>query len=513
MVNFSVIIPCYNEANTIGTVVNLAKQYTDDVIVVDNNSTDLTRYEADKAGARVISCFVPGAGIATQTGIDNAKYPVIVTLDGDGQHNATEIPKLVEAIEQGADFVVGCRDLDKIPVYRALGIEAITMCVNIFSMLPFSDAQCCFRAFKNKFRITETGFGFSIETLIKARTMGLKIKEVPVSCVYHKDLKANSTLPPIKHGLIILKSIVNWRFNLEVKQKLKVGFYKLFKLSIKPFKGLGMSTRKPVRGLYNHVARLIIPDMEQIVEINGHKMQVRIGKNRDAAGIGQRLIFDHEFDPMGTKVVKALVKHGMVFIDVGANVGYYTLLAAGLVGTKGKVYCFEPESKNYQDLLNNIILNQFENIHPYQVAVSNKDGEAQLFVSNVSSGRHSIAYDRKIKCKKVPVKTVCLDSIFSWADFIKIDTEGNDMQVIEGAQKLINEETMVMMELYPEGFEAVGYTTESAYDQLKSIFSHIYLVNEWEQLLQEFELPGILDYIKKHGQGCNLLCVNKEVNL
>jgi len=513
MVKFSVIIPCYNEAAMIGTVVNIARRYSDDVIVVDNNSSDDTHSEAEKAGAKVISCLIPGAGIATQTGIDQARYPVIVTLDGDGQHDVTEIPHLITPIENGADFVIGCRDLDKVPTYRSLGIEAITMCVNLFSMFPFSDAQCCFRAFKNNFRITDNGFGFSIETLIKARTMGLNVKEVPVSCIYHKDLKANSTLPPVKHGLIILKSILKWRFDLEIKKPVKILVYRLFKLSIRPFRGLGMSTRKPVRKIYNHVARLIIPDMEQIVEINGHKMRVRIGKDRDAAGIGQRLIFDHEFDPMGTKVVKSLVKQGMTFIDVGANVGYYTLLAAGLVGERGAVYSFEPESKNYQDLTVNTNLNNFENVHLSQVAVSNQDGMAKLFVSNVSSGRHSIVYDRQLKCDKVPVKMVKLDSVLSKCDFIKIDTEGNDMQVIEGAENLIKNNPIVMMELYPEGFAAVGYSAESAYSKLKSMFNHVYLVNEWDLILQELDLPGIMEYIKRHGQGCNLLCADREVNL
>jgi len=118
MVKFSVIIPCYNEAAMIGTVVNIARRYSDDVIVVDNNSSDDTHSEAEKAGAKVISCLIPGAGIATQTGIDQARYPVIVTLDGDGQHDVTEIPHLITPIENGSGFCLsGSRDLDKVPTY------------------------------------------------------------------------------------------------------------------------------------------------------------------------------------------------------------------------------------------------------------------------------------------------------------------------------------------------------------------------------------------------------------
>jgi len=163
-----------------------------------------------------------GAGANTRRGIEVALShgsDVIVTLDGDGQHDPREIPRLVKPIEDGvADVVVGSRFLSsgyRIPKYRKFGIDVITFALNVMSRTKFTDGQCCFRAYSRKaleaITITEAGFGFSTEILIKARALGFRIVEVPVSCIYHEDIKSNSTLNPVRHGLGVLLVTIRWR--------------------------------------------------------------------------------------------------------------------------------------------------------------------------------------------------------------------------------------------------------------------------------------------------------------
>jgi GT2 family glycosyltransferase len=141
-------------------------------------------------------------------------------LDGDGQHNPDEVPNVVEPILQDrADIVIGSRFLNKdytIRKYRKLGIDAITWALNTGAKTKLTDGQCCFRAFsrdalKKILPVEEDGFGFSVEMIVKARRLGLRIIEVPVSCIYHEDSRDDSTINPIWHGVSVLASTIKWR--------------------------------------------------------------------------------------------------------------------------------------------------------------------------------------------------------------------------------------------------------------------------------------------------------------
>ena len=213
-------IPAYNQENNIGEVIRKASKYVDEVIVADDGSVDNTAQVAEAAGAIVIkSEFNQGAGQATKTCFRVAKErdaDVLVTLDSDGQHNAEEIPRILEpVIERGADIVIGSRFLDdncNIPRYRRFGINVITSLFNIASKVKVSDSQSCYRAYSKRaidsLNITELGFAFSIELLVQARRRGLTISEVPISCIYHS---ASHTRNPVVHGVEVAFSVVRLR--------------------------------------------------------------------------------------------------------------------------------------------------------------------------------------------------------------------------------------------------------------------------------------------------------------
>ncbi|MGA2368382.1 MAG: glycosyltransferase family 2 protein [Dehalococcoidia bacterium] len=217
------VIPCLNEERFIGGVVTRAAGYVNKVIVVDDGSADHTAQAAIQAGAEVIRHPASrGAGAATKTGLEaalKAGADIIVTLDGDNQHDPDEIPILLKPFTTGeADIVIGSRFLREacVPAYRKLGIDIITWLYNAGHKERIVDAQSGFRAYSRKaaeaVNITYPGFGFSIQTLVQARKKGLKIVEAPISCIYHD---AGSTVNPFIHGLSVALAVFKIRMKEE----------------------------------------------------------------------------------------------------------------------------------------------------------------------------------------------------------------------------------------------------------------------------------------------------------
>jgi glycosyltransferase involved in cell wall biosynthesis len=191
-------IPCYNEERFIGGVVHQVSQHVDQVIVVDDGSSDRTAEVAEAAGAMVVRHGVNrGPGGAYQTCFKVARENeagILITLDGDEQHDPDELPRLLEPLlNEEADLVIGSRFLEQYEIarYRKLGIDVITFLYNVGSKGKVVDTQSCYRGYNRKaleeLHITEDGFGFSVELLAQARKDGLRIMEVPISCIYHAE--------------------------------------------------------------------------------------------------------------------------------------------------------------------------------------------------------------------------------------------------------------------------------------------------------------------------------------
>lgn len=215
MANVVAIIPAYNEEKALADVIGKTLDYVDEVIVVDDGSSDKTSEVAVEAGARVIKHSVNlGKGEALKSGFKAiGGDSIIITIDGDGQHNPNEIPDLVRPIiEDSADLVNGSRYMngpeENTPAYRRVGQKVLDIATNISAGTKVTDSQSGFRAFssksKNVFRFKDTGFGIESEMLVDAAEAGLKIVEVPITVRY--DLNG-STKDPITHGVGVLFNI------------------------------------------------------------------------------------------------------------------------------------------------------------------------------------------------------------------------------------------------------------------------------------------------------------------
>lgn len=210
------VIPAYNEDRFIGSVVLKTRGFVDQVIVVDDGSSDQTATIASEAGAEVMMHPVnQGKAEALKTGFARAcelGADIVVTLDGDGQHNPAEIPGVIRPILRGqADMVIGSRFLDtksRIPAWRRVGQRILTLVTNVTSGIPSSDSQSGFRAFSSRalaaLRIRCEGFAVESELQFWAREHSLRVAEASISCVYVEKSKRN----PFRHGLQVLNGII-----------------------------------------------------------------------------------------------------------------------------------------------------------------------------------------------------------------------------------------------------------------------------------------------------------------
>lgn len=211
-------IPCYNEEATIGSIVLKAKRHVDEVLVIDDGSIDETAKVAEEAGAAVIKhkenkgkAF--GVKNAFKYALEN-DFDVVVTIDGDGQHDADEIPNLLKPIAEGeADMSIGFRfgRLTEMPLWRKVGKRVLDYATGVGAE-KITDSQCGFRAFNRKAiesfvpRLRGNGFSVESEQLVLAKDFDLKIAEVRISCRY-KNLKT-SKKNPLSHGPSVLSYIL-----------------------------------------------------------------------------------------------------------------------------------------------------------------------------------------------------------------------------------------------------------------------------------------------------------------
>ena len=207
-------IPAYNEEKNIGKILVKLGKITNEIIVCDDGSSDLTGEIAEKMGAVVVTHpknLGYGAGIRSIfLKAKEMDADILVTFDADGQHRIQDIQKVIEPIVvDEADISIGSRFLDgngkNVPKYRKVGIKTITSVTNTALETKLTDSQSGFRAYNKKIldEILPSEYGMSVSTeiLIKASKKGFRIKEVSIVVLYEGD---TSTHSPVSHGVSVL---------------------------------------------------------------------------------------------------------------------------------------------------------------------------------------------------------------------------------------------------------------------------------------------------------------------
>lgn len=222
MSKVAVLLPAYNEEVSIASMVLLSLQYADEVIVINDGSSDRTSEVSRLAGATVLSHTTnKGKGAALKTGFKYAQdYDIIVTIDADGQHNPSEIPDVIKPImEDRADIVNGSRYIagkdTTTPTYRRVGQTVLDNATYLASGVKLTDTQSGFRAFSSKsieyFNFDPNGFGIESDMLIEASVNKLRIVEVEITVRY--DVNTTTDNPIVQGFSVLMRILELMRFN------------------------------------------------------------------------------------------------------------------------------------------------------------------------------------------------------------------------------------------------------------------------------------------------------------
>jgi FkbM family methyltransferase len=223
-----------------------------------------------------------------------------------------------------------------------------------------------------------------------------------------------------------------------LKSILFSGFQKVVKL----LWGTGIGRIPGAYAAHGLLFQLLRPNKD-IIEVQGSKMYINPDNlPKSFKKTFQSYLLSGIWEELTTKLFKEVVKEGDVVVDLGANIGYFTLLAARLVGSEGKVYSFEPEPLNHGLLLKNIELNRYDNVVAMQKAVSDTSGQVKFFLDRKDTGAHSI-YQSDDSREHIEIESVTLDEFFQDKNYrvnvIKMDIEGAELAALAGMQRIIQE--------------------------------------------------------------------------
>jgi len=247
MVDVSVVIPCLNEANSIGFCVDKAvhalagANLRGEVIVADNGSTDGSVEIAKERGARVIHVKERGYGAALHAGITASSGAFIIMGDADDSYDFGDVPRFVEAGRQGYDVVMGNRFRGGIKpgatpaLHKYLGNPGLTALLNVLFGVGIGDSYCGMRGFTralyNRLDVRSTGMEFALEMIIKAAQIGARITEIPI--VLWPDKRGRPPhLRSFRDGWRSLRFMLlyapNWLFLLPGGTLMTIGLFLVF---------------------------------------------------------------------------------------------------------------------------------------------------------------------------------------------------------------------------------------------------------------------------------------------
>jgi FkbM family methyltransferase len=225
------------------------------------------------------------------------------------------------------------------------------------------------------------------------------------------------------------------------------------------------------------------------------------------------------YEPMETGLIKRQVKPGAAVIDIGANIGYYTLILARLVGEKGQVLAFEPEPRNFALLKKNVEINHYNNVTLIQKAVSNETSKIKLYLNPRSMADHRI-FDSHDKRPTINAEAIRLDDYFQnytgKVDFIKMDVQGAEGKALQGMLNVLtmNEKIELAMEFSPAALKASGIEAEECLRLLAGCgFNTFFDISEQKKTIKPVGSQDLLKmYTPEKRNATNIWCSKDAEN-
>jgi len=279
----------------------------------------------------------------------------------------------------------------------------------------------------------------------------------------------------------------------------------IYKIGVKLLTGTHISKYSFIQKIIKKTNTILKPEF---VEIEGNRIYL---DKQDSLFLSIRGY--HE--KTATRIAKEHIKEGDTVIDIGANIGYYTLLFAKWVGPSGKVYAFEPEPSNFQLLEKNVEANNYENITIFQKAVSDKNDKLSFYISDESSAANQLFKPKKFS-KIIEVDSIKLDEFLppdQKIDFIKIDIQGAEGTAIKGMNSLLehNPNTIIMQEWWPDAIKKYNMDSDEHLKILEKLGYSFYEIDGQNDVLKQIKINELIEkYPNKFFEDINLLCKNNN---
>lgn len=271
------------------------------------------------------------------------------------------------------------------------------------------------------------------------------------------------------------------------------------------FQGRGVGKSLPLATVSNFVYRRLKPSGIVLTSIQKHKMYIHP-------------FYIFAFEKFETELFKSLIREGMVVVDIGAYAGYYSLVAANLVGEEGKVYAFEPNPENYVLLLKNLEMNRYKNVTPAQKAIADRNGKTRLFLALENKGDNRL-FDSKDGRESIIVDVTSLDDFFKERDYhvdvVKMDIQGSEMAALKGMTKILekNDDLKILSEFWPSGIRMSGASPEEFLKKLMEFGFELYHVDEKRKLIEPIDVTRAMEMCKEDRDQINIFCKkeNKKI--
>jgi FkbM family methyltransferase len=264
---------------------------------------------------------------------------------------------------------------------------------------------------------------------------------------------------------------------------------------------------RAVTVVYEWLFHLAI-NRDELVEVSCHGVQLLL-PGRDVTILPS--LMNNTYEVLELELVEFLLHPGMTVIDVGANVGIHTAIAARSVAPGGTVYGFEPVPENFEILVGNLARNQLTNVVVEQLAVGDEAGRSTIYLEDHSIGTHSLLRsDNSNLAHSLSVAITTLDGYFvddmpDKVNLLKIDVEGYEPNVLKGATGVLERTDHLLIEYNRASIEANGGV--GAFIELLADFDHLYAINERSHALTVFSRS---DFYETHY--VNLFASKHEVS-